>query len=94
MQSPCASRMCQLHRKAALIGQIQLTVEHPALILPGRKVIVIVQPDLAPQAATGILNVLLQRLLGLRTIAARIVRMHANGGIEKVVLPTRSNTFS
>ena len=75
----------QLHGLALRVGEVELAREHLALDRARRQVVVVVQTDLTPQAALRARHPRKQPRLDGVAIAAGVVRVHADGGIEKVV---------
>ena len=74
----------QLHGDVALKGHVQLEVEHILLHVPRRQVVVVVQADLAQQAALGVVQIAAHSDLGIRVPAGGVVGMHADGPVEKI----------
>ena len=65
MASPCASRMCKLHRHIQFQCQIQLPLNTSRCASRGERVVVVVQPDLAQHRALGKRQQPAQRLFPL-----------------------------
>lgn len=75
----------QLNRLSSRIGEVELAVEYLALDVARREIVVVVQPDFAPQQALWPADQLAEPGLDLGGIAAGIVRVHAGGGVEEIV---------